>query len=537
MPDFEDKAGQGQMAMDEPQDDGMGNLGGEAAEELAAPITIRLGDASDDLDIRTISNSFADKGIACAFVLPDPGGPEAELPIVQQRILNASRLSDMVVFDWFLRDGNSVFASDLLKEIARLDSQDNGHLRLICVYTGQSVDRGILDDAKAALREGGISLVDIDPTGSRLISKSERCLLIVLNKKEVLPADLPETLLKEFATLADGILPTFALAALGSIRSNAHHMITRFCSDMDSAYIANHLITYPKEDAEAIVSALFVAECQAAIEYEKISEEFLGNNAVEHWLLDRKAPLKKDITTKNGIVDASFLANLVKFGVKDNKITNDQGTKKYFEECERIKLCDALSVGTSSAQDARRNFARLVGLVRESFGKNRHAINEKWKPCLTTGTILYSTAAGQGSEARYFICLTPACSTVRLVEPKKFIFIANSLEPKGLTSLVVTDPTGQDQPLFFDKKEPDLVTFIFSPDPSEQRVCGVFDDSIGAFKMISTEPSGKEFLWIGDMRQERVNKDLSDLISNWVSIGINDFEMLRLAGRRGAAPF
>lgn len=156
-----------------------------------------LGDGHP-LDIRLVSDAFAEKGIACAFVLPDDKDvAEGAEGRIKGRILNAARFADLVVIDWHLRGSNPTLTLEILKEIAKGDVAERGRMRLICIYTGQDLagggaGKGILQGAIEALAEGGITVAPV--AGAPNAAKSVDCLLVVASKKEWAPSGLPAAL-------------------------------------------------------------------------------------------------------------------------------------------------------------------------------------------------------------------------------------------------------------------------------------------------------------------------------------------------------
>ena len=47
----------------------------------------------------------------------------------------------------------------------------------------------------------------------------------------------------------------------------------------------------------------------------------------------------------------------------------------------------------------------------------------------------------------------------------------------------------------------------------------------------STSGNETTFLWLGEVRRSRANRDMADLNREWLRFGIKDLEYLRLAGR------
>jgi len=201
-------------------DEGMGEL---VVEEVADE-AITDAENEHDLDIQKVSDAFAEQEIACAFVFPDDGEPDEELKF--RRIMAAATPSDIVILDWFLKDGDSQLTKNVLKSIAEKDSLEKGRMRLICVYTGQPDIGEVTRDAISALKDGGLVFCNVNEQGGT--AKGKHHSLLVLNKQEVVGSELPGKILESFTGLADGLLPSFAIAAVAAVRRNMHHIIWFF---------------------------------------------------------------------------------------------------------------------------------------------------------------------------------------------------------------------------------------------------------------------------------------------------------------------
>jgi hypothetical protein len=352
------------------------------------------------LDVRKVSDAFAEVGLSCAFVLPDDDGHDEEG--VVRRVLNSALISDIIVIDWYLQDNSPNLTKRILKEIAEHDVTENGRLRFICVYTGQPLIHEVGADAKNAIAQGGVYLEQVD--SSLFFSKSQNCLVTVINKQDVSPTELPNSLVISFAKFADGLMPSFALAAVGAIRKNIHHMVTRFGSDLDAAYVANRLITNPPEDVAEMMRELLVAECDNALGLESVADIYLDKIAAEKWINNNEAifsPQKYGSKT----VDKALISFLLKNGIDDRGTKDDAGQAISFPTEFRNRVSHALAGDETRSNQAEMDFSRLVVFKREAFGYTKLSGTEGWLPSLTTGTLLQSQ---DGESKRYFICLTPA---------------------------------------------------------------------------------------------------------------------------------
>lgn len=517
-------------------DDGMGGVSGALV--LKPPASLEtsnrsIEEESDDhpLDVRAISDAFVDAGIACAFVLPDNKVSDDEAKI--SRALAAAKISDIVCIDWYLKPKSASLTLKVLELLAKSDVEESGRMRLICVYTGQTITDDIFSDMKKALAAGGVSLDDLG--GKKFYAKNGHCLIMALNKAEISSVQLPNALVEAFTYLADGLIPAFSLAAVGAIRKNIHHMVTRFDKNLDSAYIANRLITNPPGDVAELMRELLVAECDNAIGLEAIADEFLDIPAIEKWLGFHKKNLcvteyeaKKQGANVKVKIDFDTLLGILRNGVNEREMIVGERDVRDFPEFRRNKVTEALAGNLEKAMAAENDFSRLVAFRREAFGSTKLSSNDGWLPSLTTGTVL---KLGSGGTARFFMCLTPACDMLRLKDPRNFVFLEGVAQVRPY-NFVVKDLGGEVISLFFDKKTPSICTFVFAPDESTQRVRGVKSEDYQSFKFSTVKGAGElEFLWLGEIRYGRAASEMSSLASNWMRIGILDSEYLRISAK------
>ena len=545
------------------------------------------------LDIRTVSDAFAEAGLACAFVLPELNTPDEEKII--KRSLSAASIADIVILDWYLKEKSSTLTQKILEQIARADCNSHGRLRLICIYTGQRTLGNVLMDAQGALKSGGLSASAIP--GFPNAVKSKNCVLMVLNKHETSANALPAAIIDAFTILSDGLVPSFALAAVGAIRNNMHHMLTRFDKDLDAAYIGNRLITDPPEDVAELMRDLLVNECDSSLTIDAVGEEFLASSAIKKWLGARhRAPepmaakaapnqadpsqviqklikqlsadrpnaaksYETDVATIESLernlretlallkgkgrdaptkvtklehVSLPMIEDLLEHGINDKGINPAPGAKLSVEIAEKHRRhISAYLAGSVTASESSENkFSRLVGLRKEAFGGNGIALDAAVSPALTTGSILSFCEGAEVGPVKpsYLLCLTPACDMLRLNGARAFSFI-EAFESASAYNIVIKDSGGKDIFLRFDTKLPEIRTFKFLPDLDRKRVVSrpVESHASGIFEFDST--SGLKFAWLGELRYSRIVSEVGKIMGTWMRIGVIDSEFLRIMGK------
>lgn len=491
----------------------------------AAPI-----ESANDLNIRNVTDAFISKGIACALVLPDDRVDDDAAKI--KRSLDAAKVSDLVVIDWYLKDKDSSLTLRILEKIASSDFEEKGRLRLVCIYTSEQLTTNIFEDVTRKFSDAGITFTSVCNESYCAIAKTT--LVLLANKDQVPVRDLPHLLINQFTKLADGLIPSFALAAVGAIRKNTHHMLTRFHTSLDSAYVSNRLITNPPGDVTELMRELLVAECDNAIGLDRVADEFLENDTITKWL-NYNNKLFNPVTykTRKGEdIEVTFelLNAMLKNGVGDNEFKIKKGQSISFPEEGRNSVSITLAGSPDASRNSENEFSRLVAFRREANGTTTRLMNPKWRPSITTGTVLKYSING---ETKYLMCFTPACDTLRIEsKDRPFVFIEGSISEKPY-NLVLSSSDNQNIGIYFDKKHPVVRTFCFAPDRKLKRVLATKVDQGDnlLFKFSSTDQNSVEFEWVGEIRYNRAVSEMATLANIWMRIGIVDSEYLRLSAK------
>ncbi len=542
----------------EAADDGLGEaIGVEATDdELYETIATeaadyRFDEADNNNDhniyIQDMTSAFRKSNIPCSFILPKHTESEDD---ISDDIANAASHADILVLDWHLKDKSPVVALKALRKIAQKDAQQNGRVRLICIYTGEATEtlKDIYEEAEEALSSNGLIFNESNSDIQK--GRGEHHYLMVLQKQSVIDIELPDKLLEAMAELANGILPSFALAAIAALRTNAHHIASRFSKTLDEAYVANRLITDPPEDVDELMRSLATSEFDSALGLERVADRFLGRDRIASWLEANKIPkrssgyvVRKDDISHTVLTDQKFLSDL-NTGYLDgnrNKIISPDGQEHSFDEKHRVNIGLALHEGENpkaveeATMATEGNFAKLVSLKREAHGKSKLFSDNDWRPSLTLGTLLRSQPDQEGS-IEYLYCLTPACDTVRLRGKNRgfvFLKLEEVSKKKGKKDLIVPLENDAEVKLRVDLSPWYICTHEFKGDENIGRVLATKED--GDSPEFIFESESTKFQWLGEVRHDRAMRDMAELNRAWMRLGIMDSEYLRLASK-GVAP-
>ena len=510
------------------EDSGMDLAVDDDAEDLDDGDSVSEG-TDHTLYVREISDAFSEEEIACAFVFPEEEKSDRET--IKARVLASTNTADIVVIDWYLSDKNPVLTTEILQAIAEADVKENGRMRLICVYTGQVNTESVLHDASEALIAGGLIFDRIEEKKCCAVGKHHS--LIVLNKSEVNGKELPSYLLDALTRFADGLLPAFALAAVAAVRRNVHHIITRFSSDHDAAYVANRLITNPPGEVAELIRELFVSECDTALGLEKVADNYLEPSQIKHWLESRQLPNSEKAVKLNSEydVDGVFIEALLENGLSDEKLSiNDKQVK--FSEGKRMLVSEALHGAKKESKIGESSLARFVALKREMYGNTKTKSAEGWTPSLTLGTLLrQKIQEGENHIFEYYYCLSPACSTIRLEGKSRTFLMLRLVEGAKKANLILNVNSDETKGFHVDTRPMNLRTFEFNGSNTTGRVHATLKgEEGGMFSFKSTDDREPELSWLGEVRRNRATRDMSELNRQWLKLGIKDLEFLRLSG-------
>ena len=491
------------------------------------------------LRAKPLIDTFADKGVICSVIRPDP-----EEDKVVDRAVAVASVADIVVVDWKLGkkqdESEDLRAKEIIKGIIERDLNKRGRLRLIAVYTAEPNPASILDDLYKHIQ--GLEYPDaiIKDDGAFTLQNRFFKIAVLLKRAagnhipNISPVDfevLPGRLQELFSDLNRGLLPSVALRSIAAIREDTHHLLAVLNKDLDSALVGHRCLLPHPEDAEEFCEDLVAGEIRSILALEKIGTKYAGKEQNELWIASRHDG-KIALPYSEYTITRAQISSLLETGAKGHKGILKTIRKERVDRTEKnegdpphIKIHDISQILHGEEVDGKKinyEFARLSSFKREAFGLRKPTSG--WQPRLTLGSILQEVDSG-----KILICLQPRCESVRFEPNEKsraFPFLEIG-KGKKLEFIVVntvgTDKTEVEKGLYFEPKPKHQVVFEF-PKPDKNTVIAQADGELYVF----VDNAGTNFYWLGDLKDpfaQYIVGKMSDAVG---SVGNNPYEWQRL---------
>jgi hypothetical protein len=418
-----------------------------AEEMLAEAEAAHEGDALvNALDARALIDRFAELGIVCAALRPDPTDMD-----VESRVLRAGQRADIVTLDWHLGHGESGARARNLLDL--LTQPAGKRLRLVAVYTGDA-DEVLLRSEITGL--DGVQAVD----DYRFERGSARIVLLFKDGTEengappgqVTPVgDLPDRLIAEFAEMTAGLVPAAAMSSLGAIREATPEIVGVLSSALDPGYVGHRLAQVIPDDAGDHLTDLVVSEIRSVLELDSQPIPAANTDAVQLWLDDLLDP---EVT-----IERDALAEVNIRGVGD-PLTLDALRAKYPLLQAKGKKTYPTRYFVADPDAADRHDALLAERMATRY-TYKNARPER----LELGIVVKCLA-----DDSYWVCVQPVCDSVRLTSDTSILLLplvgVAAKEKWDLT--VILDGA----PAHFEAiVKPQMLRGVtFSPDPSSRSI-------------------------------------------------------------------
>ncbi|MFB6726257.1 response regulator receiver domain [Kribbella sp. NPDC056345] len=509
------------------------------------------------LDSMKVVESFADHGISCAVL--QPRGPS---PDDLGRVESLAVRSDIVVLDWLLGrsdeiksgPGEETTSLGLVKNIVSHDIEAGNRLRLICIYTATPDLHSIVDRIGAVICDlhAYTDQVIVDH-GSLSVSVDSLRILVVAKPHHSAPpdgavcteAELPARMIYEFCELAGvGLLPQLALAAISSIRDNAHRLLARFDRNLDSAFISHRAMT-DSVGAEQFAHSLVSSEVTSLLSTVEVASAVY------------EAPIEARVEQLLGNLPEKRMLNKVKFGQSYRSVTLgeareiltnglDSNGKVRIDNADVPLRCSSTTSLFSRSEQEHEiyseslaidlAFGALSSLARtpEHDGKGTPA------PLLRLGALL------RGDDGKYLLCLQPLCDSVRLsgsvafplmplstasAESEVFDIVVGSRDSYVALSRDGVKLSDVRVASFDASSDVGMVQALWGSEDSRWRFYGSRSSSVQGGDA-GAGAGNPVFEWVGDLRPEKANQIVAHLVTNLGRTGINEFEYLRRSGRK-----
>lgn len=502
--------------------------------------------SSHALNAKELTDAFLGESIICGLYKPLP--TEEMVEMSAKAALNA----DLVIVDWILADNSSEKAREIIARIIESDQREAGRLRLISVYTSEpdlrNVCRTLFDhiESRDELR-GKYSIVDAGSTitgrDTRICFYNKSNTVGAIPGREVTEGELPAKLLVEFARMTEGVLSNFVVGSIAAVRRATHHIISVFNRGLDGAFLSHRCSLPNPEDATEFALELVTSELQSVISTQGVHHDCLGLDALNDWVDDRQQANTKFLSHDGAEAGPDLVKRFLNGGqdvVEDSKALQfTAGTDQPIRDGRPyIKVENVHDIFYKSKKDAWESgleFARIATFKRERSG--RSPLPAGWQPILTLGSVVKMVRPEGSADdplykdlaSDYLICVQPKCDSMRLNGPTYFPFQNAKVADKAF-NLVVNDNSSSGLPLMVGYKPSESVNLRFEPEAADRPVKAQLDGD----EFIFTDTLGRKFVWLGDIKDLKAQRDASMLAARLHSVGIDDFEWLRRAEKRKA---
>lgn len=488
------------------------------------------------LNLKEVVDSALELGVVCSVVRP-----ERDDHLIN-KVTKAAERADIVSLDWEVRSDDGELASSIIRNIVEKDDRTGGRLRLIAIYTGVRDRDRILGKIIGKLAKPLIDSNDIKIEDSSIRSKNGLRIIWLFKKQgislstdlaysQVSERELPERLVREFAALSEGLLSNVALATIGSIRDNTHHVLSTFSGDTDGPFFHHRANLENPADSEEFAVSIVVSELRSAVEIDKVVEKMAGKSAIERRIremlannnaskniVDRSKPARVQATlSENDVVSIVLDGVGQAFSNEPNSSTLPNVKKKDVQ----AGLTGVFHNTFDSAQLAMDRFASLTGTRLTTLDRRPGVI-----PKLELGTIV------KAASGEYLLCLQATCDAVRVRGATHFFFVP-----------LKTDDTKPDYVVAF-KEDEVTVSYLrlsvaaksytssssitFSPGPADTngRIQARTQQGI---KGLFFEADNKErYSWIATVKSRRAMRSVQKVSQQMTRIGFDEFEPYRV---------
>lgn len=505
------------------------------------------------LNAKTLNDSFAEKGLVCAVLRPDPDEVEiSDNPslenthLIYGKTLQAAKRADLVILDWNIYGHYGEVTKQIISEIVQHDIAEE-RLRLIAIYTGEpDLENYIQQVAESLNGNGNIEcLVTYNHTKFMLTCGPVK--IIVLGKKDVLVGAVPSEYRNSFATVEElpgllieiftnenmGLLSNVCLTSIASIRKKTHKLLGKFNPYLDAAYLTHRLLLKHPQESEQHLIPLITEEILAILQDNEVGK--LANIAeIRKWFEYKRCIIdfkERADFGRNNAKCTETLTNLLDHGLNNHSLTDkSKKVQKYFAPlldqnhknhlAKLNMLTDLFSSSGTHGEKIDNEFSRLTKL------RTRYSSP---LPRLTLGTIVKTDDNG---TTTYYLCIQPRCDSVRISSSgKSFLFLKMTAPSRGNRFDLIIEDNANSVRLNYNIRSESIVTFFMKPPSGKDEINAseisgkfVFPAKI---KIPGRTPHDYQLMWVADLKP-----DQAQLVANKVSaqlsrVGLNDYEWLR----------
>lgn len=496
----------------------------------AHELSLDAPDLNSDLNYQELSACFANRSILCSALKVYEGDSGEQQTI--DATFNISKKADITILDWQMESEQSNYgniAKGAIKKLLQYDVDGNGRLRLILIYTSESIP--------TVLRALTSQLTEFQPKigNEKEIQFSCKnlslCKVVVINKQTTIE-DLVDRSIDEFTHMTCGLLSNATLAAITEIRDKTHHHLYKFNKKLDAAYISHvlGLISSPamRENAHEVAFDygidLLAEEIKSDLQISSQVKKSLSKDVLQKW--------PDFITEQNSQADFRFkIGNCPEISVTSERmkrilsVTETEEFESILEEEPQFPASEPLSISKTFSNkhiqfmfDDNSLDQHLELSAIQCTRRNMHTLGENYKPTLKQGVVIKR----QGKN-EYYVCIQPLCDSVRLTCNTNFTFlkISKVSNTKPMTHVIHGVDVAH---LAFDvdPKSKNIYMAQFLPEPAEKMVKAELRNQKYIFKS-----EDQVFEWCGEFKQPIFQGIVNDVSASLARVGFDSFEWLR----------
>ena len=480
-----------------------------------------------DLRAKDLTDAFNKFAVICGVYRPGAGENLADV------FTAAAQHADIVIIDWYLEPHTSQQAKEIIRRILKNDVKEHGRLRLIAVFTSQPGVSTLAGELlKAVEQEDSLKgRFQVDEASHTINSADTR--ICFLNKADVTETadvdivqerDLPERLLQEFTSLTEGVLATYAVNSIAAVRRATHNILSVFSRSLDGAYVSHRCSLLHPDDAKEFARELISSEIANVIGMAEQADQCVSSDVIEMWVDHIAAGGRRFSNGQTQLATDSVKA-VVRSGLSEiSKVST-----------KAKKLTELFYNSPDEARRHNMDFSRLSTFKTEAKGRSRFP--KEWAPVLSLGSVLRIPRVRPitkeihevygAIDADYLVCVQPRCDSVRLTLPTAFPFQLARFSDK-LFNLIVEEEGACSRELLVSYKPRDTVMVTFLPDVNRETVFAQRDEHNN---FIFSDRDGRRFIWVGDIKDLKAQRDASEVAYSVHRVGVDDFEWLRLMGK------
>jgi len=534
---IDDEASQSEQPAEVPP---VGKLEPPSRNTLAAPRSIEPGATvpkAHSLNAKALIDEAMDLGLICSVLRP------TENENFQNRVVNAAKNSDIVCLDWEIYDDAGDAASEIISAILQSDAEQNGRLRLIAIYTGDTTNNVILDkilekipkeliekhqfkkDPLAIESTRGVKIVCLFKSHAIKLSPPR-------DANQISETELPKRLQAEFASLSEGLLSNVALGTIAAIRNSTHHVLSKFIGAMDGPYFHHRACIVTPEEAEEYAVDIVLSELKSVIDKQGVATKNAGENAIQARVkeiangastltlryLDRGKPATYDVP--EGLASRMVVDGITPV-LKSNAPTGSPGKKRFTGEFSTL-----FARNLDEAHSMMHQFAVLTSV-------RAHPLSHVFKtgdrfPTLGLGTILEGVE-DKDQRKTYLLCLQASCDSVRIESSTGFLFVPLELRETDPEHVVPnTDAEDNDEwiGLAVSNAAYTMAKSIeFAADSDTKTIMAKQNTENHSWYFEDIE--GNTYPWIADLKRRRALRAAQRLGQQVGRLGFDEFEPYR----------